>query len=172
MDMKREEDEAVTEVESKIAFFIDSAQGDKCKESAKVLLSAFGGDGSVIDEGKDDALLSSFKRNLALLVQKTWVESTDAALKDSVLYRLDEFRKTGVLWQESYGPFLSLIYDAVYLMFGSQSREDDFDEWAMRIDPEFGTFWHFIASLPEKPSWDEEKYHYAIDCGMSFLANY
>lgn len=151
-----------------ISAFINEEQ---CDKAAAKLCAQFGGEENTLCK-TDDKLLSSFKRNLALLVQKTWVESTDVALKDSVLYRLEQFRKTDILWCESYEPFLSLIRDAVYLMFGKESRESGFDEYAMRIDPEFGAFWHFIASLPARPAWTEDKYHKAIDCGMLFLANY
>lgn len=149
-----------------------SAGDAECADAAVSLAAAFGEDEALIGEGRDDALLSSFKRNLALLVQKTWVESTDVALKDSVLYRLEKFRSTDAVWRQSYEPFLSLIRDGIYLMFGSVSREDDFAEYARRIDPQFGAFYYFIDKLPDNPAWSEAKYHYAIDCGMSFLANY
>lgn len=160
--------DTVQDIAKVISSFIDE---EPCDEAAKELIAQFGG-----EEGEpckaDDKLLSSFKRNLALLVQKTWVESTDVALKDSVLYRLERFRATNALWAESYEPFLSLIRDAVYLMFGKESREDGFVEYAMRIDPQFGVFWLFISGLPDRPKWTEEKYHKAIECGMTFLANY
>lgn len=166
MDTTNEEGKAA------VTAFID---GDDA--ASETLFSMFGGcdASSVLSSDGEDVLnlLSSFKRNLALLVQKTWVTDSDVALKDAVLYRLEKFRATDAQWRESYEPFLSLIRDAVYLMFGEESTKSDFGEWADRIDPEFGMFWHFISSLPQSTdTWPEDKYRKAICCGMVFLANY
>jgi hypothetical protein len=57
-------------------------------------------------------------------------------------------------------------------MFGSQTKNDDFTEYAFRIDPEFGVFWWYIQSLPHESDWPEEKCRIAVLLGMYFLANY
>jgi len=42
--------------------------------------------------GSDDSkLISSFKKNLTLLIQKTWVEKDDETVKEQVLYNLEQF---------------------------------------------------------------------------------
>ena len=93
-------------------------------------------------------------------------------MKEQVLYRLDEVCKA--LHDEgycSYKEFVSLLHDGVYLMFGPQTRNPDFLEYALRIDPGFGTFWWCLHNLPnEEPS--PEKTRIFIFLGMVFLANY
>ena len=68
--------------------------------------------------------------------------------------------------------FLEIIGNAVYLMFGQQTKSDDFAEYSLRIDPEFGIFWNYIQSLPQHTDWESEKYRNAVLLGMFFLANY
>ena len=41
----------------------------------------------------EEKLVTSFHNNLVLLIEKTWVEKSDVALKAQVLYRLEEFTK-------------------------------------------------------------------------------
>ena len=54
-----------------------------------IIMQAFGFDNqsfsqrNPVDDGK---LTMSFKNNLALLIQKTWVEKTDIELKERILY--------------------------------------------------------------------------------------
>lgn len=123
----------------------------------------------------DDAkLISSFKKNLSLLIQKTWVEKTDEAVKEQVLYNLEQFCAYAEdnKYVEEYKRFGQIITDVVYLMFGVQSKEPDFAEYALRIDPEFGIFWWYIQSLPEEADFTNEKCRAIILLGMYFLANY
>ena len=68
--------------------------------------------------------------------------------------------------------FLDIIDKSVYLMFGQQTKSDDFGEYSLRIDPEFGIFWWFIQCLPKQPEWSNEKCRNAVLLGMYFLANY
>ena len=119
-------------------------------------------------------LITSFDKNLVLLIQKTWVEKSDEALKAQVLYNLEEFHKMlgKKKYINSYVQFFSIVEDVVYLMFGTQSKSKDFDEYALRIDPEFGIFWWYIKSLPQDADWTEEKTRTALLLAMYFLANY
>ena len=119
-------------------------------------------------------LITSFDKNLVLLIQKTWVEKSDEALKAQVLYNLEEFHKMlgKKKYRNSYVQFFSIVEDVVYLMFGTQSKSKDFDEYALRIDPEFGIFWWYIKSLPQDADWTEEKTRTALLLAMYFLANY
>lgn len=158
-----------------LAAFVSSSDKDKFDKAAEGVAVALGSSKKEFDEKLADprALLESFKSNFALLIQKTWVEKTDALLKESVARQLDEFcdcaRRS---WKKSYKPFLDTIYSAVYLMFGQQAKLDDFGEYALRIDPEFGVFWWYVESLPKDADWPEQKCKDAISLGMYFLANY
>jgi len=47
-----------------------------------------------------------------------------------------------------------------------------FEEYSLRIDPEFGVFWWYIQNLPEKANFSEQKSRALLLLGMYFLANY
>lgn len=142
--------------------------------SADLIASTFGADAGFTKKSDDEVskLIVSFKNNLTLLIQKTWVEKSDIALKDQLLYQLEHFLKDDKSWKNNYSMFLNLINQAVYLMFGQSTDTPDFAEYAIRIDPEFGIFWWYISNLPPESSWSEEKCRIAIMVGMYFLANY
>ena len=146
--------------------------------SAIAVADVFGSETSfsnIIKNKSDEAkLITSFTNNLVLLIQKTWVEKSDEALKAQVLYNLEEFHKMlgKKKYRNSYVQFFSIVEDVVYLMFGTQSKSKDFDEYALRIDPEFGIFWWYIKSLPQDADWTEEKTRTALLLAMYFLANY
>ncbi len=125
--------------------------------AAAVLAQALGADDSVkkilaSDESSEQEakLLSSFQNNLKLLVQKTWVEKSDEALKEQVLYRLDTICKTAGadVYTQSYAEIVKLLNDALFLMFGSQAQKEDFIKYAFRIDPGFGIFSWYVNTLP------------------------
>lgn len=116
--------------------------------------------------------VTSFKNNLKLLIQKTWVEKDDVTLKETILIRLDKLVCENGKWKSVYTELLRIIENSVYLMFGQQTKNDDFCEYSLRIDPGFGIFWWFIQSLPENVEWSDEKYRNAVLLGMYFLANY
>ncbi len=122
----------------------------------------------------EQRLIASFHKNLVLLIQKTWVEKSDEELKAQVLYHLAEFTRlmNSKSYLESYPLFFSIVDDVVYLMFGAQTRAKDFEEYALRIDPEFGIFWWYVKSLPRNAAWSEAKTRVTTLLGMYFLANY
>jgi len=160
---------------------LDSDVEDTVATSASKLADETFGAGSaftsIADKTTDaeDKLISSFHNNMLLLIQKTWVEQSDADLKASVLYKLDEFIKEIKQkdYTKLYQPFFDIVNNTVYLMFGVQTKAKDFADYALRIDPEFGIFWWYITSLPEEAStWSPEKIRIAILLGMYFLANY
>ncbi len=148
---------------------------DNSNETINLIARMFGStdnfDAEYCGDG-EHRLLASFKSNLALLTQKTWVEKSDLALKEQILFELEHFCADGEQWSEAYARFLEIIANAVYLMFGQQTRSTDFVEYSLRIDPEFGMFWTYIQSLPRTADWNEEKYRSAVLLGMFFLANY
>jgi hypothetical protein len=131
---------------------------------------------TIADQSSDgeSRLVSSFNKNLVLLIQKTWVEKSDEELKAQVLYELREFCENinSHNYVKSCGQFFSIVDNVVYLMFGVQTKSKDFSEYALRIDPEFGVFWWYMKSLPRDTQWTESKTRIAILLGMYFLANY
>lgn len=154
-----------------LSTFLDKEKG--YESSANAIAAAFGS-GKGFSKMKDAAvekLVESFKNNLTLLVQKTWVEKSDIALKDQLLYQLDVFLSNNS-WKDNYVLFLQLINQAVFLMFGQKPDTPDFAEYTLRIDPEFGIFWWYISNLPPKANWTEEKCRVATLIGMYFLSNY
>jgi len=122
----------------------------------------------------ENNLVSSFHSNLTLLVQKTWVEKYDEALKDQALYQLDKIcvALNEKAYADMYEEYLSLLHDVVYLMFGPLSKKDDFAEYALRIDPEFGVFWWLLQNVSAQIPEDLEIGRLYILLGMFFLANY
>lgn len=168
-----------------ISEFLDSDTIDALKkllesntsyeESVDKIALAFGAkkDFSKMDNDSVNKLVVSFKNNLTLLIQKTWVEKSDIALKDQLLYKLGQLLSNDdSKWAENYNLFREIIDQAVYLMFGQSTNSPDFAEYSIRIDPEFGIFWWYISSLPQKTDWSEEKLKLAMMLGMFFLANY
>ncbi|MCQ2592311.1 MAG: hypothetical protein MJ188_05960 [Treponema sp.] len=153
--------------------FLDKSEN--YETSADIIAATFGfvKDFSKMDEDQIKQLVSSFKHNLTLLIQKIWVEKSDIALKDQLLYQLDIFLSNEA-WKDNYSLFLQMINQAVFLMFGQKPDSPDFAEYSVRIDPEFGIFWWYISNLPPKAEsdWTEEKCRIAIMLGMFFLANY
>lgn len=143
-------------------------------KSANLIANAFGysKDFSSMNEEAISKLLVSFKNNLTLLIQKTWVEKSDIALKDQLLFQLDQLLKDNQTWLENYGLFRQIINQAVFLMFGQQTDSEEFTEYTLRIDPEFGIFWWYMKSLPRDARWSEYKSRIVILLGMYFLANY
>lgn len=143
--------------------------------SANKIASIFGAsvDFASLNAEISNKLVLSFKNNLTLLIQKTWVEKSDIALKEKLLYQLEKFlNNDNPSWKDNFPLFIELINQAVYLMFGQKTDSPDFAEYSIRIDPEFGIFWWYISSLPKDSNWTEEKYQIAIMLGMYFLANY
>lgn len=156
---------------SALSDFLEKDSGFEA--SADLIASAFGASAGFSSKDSDgiSKLVSSFKNNLTLLIQKTWVEKSDIALKDQLLNQLDVFLGNDA-WKDNYVLFLQMINQAVFLMFGQKPDSDDFAEYTLRIDPEFGIFWWYISNLPPKTEWSEEKCRVAMMLGMYFLANY
>lgn len=157
---------------------LDCDSTEKAESSALQLSRHFGDIAlfkKIVDKttGGEQKLISSFKKNLVLLIQKTWVEKSDEELKAQVIYQLEEFcaNLASSSYVEAYPQFFSIVDNVVYLMFGSQAKAKDFPEYALRIDPEFGIFWWYVESLPRETS-DGAKARICVLLGMYFLANY
>ena len=163
--------------------FVSNIEDNDVSSAALVIAGVFGDERGFSRLINDDAsekehaekkLLSSFHNNLQLLVQKTWVEKSDEALKEQVLERLNHCCENvkAIDYVRSYESFNTVLHDVVYLMFGSQAKKDDFSEYALRIDPGFGVFWWYLQNLPQTCTWESEKIRLALLLGMFFLANY
>jgi hypothetical protein len=163
--------------------FLESDKESTLASGALDLASALGDTGDFGDimkrksaarEEAEKHLVQGFRKNIELLVQKTWVDKTDEALKEEVLFRIDALCKSLSKpdYHAAYTEFLPVLHDVVYLLFGSLSRSDSFLEYAVRIDPDFGFFWYYINSLPAKQNWKDEKCRAAVLLGIFFLANF
>ena len=149
-----------------------SSTDENNTDDINLIAQMFGFSGNFTYKNDADKLINSFKNNLQLLIQKTWVEKSDIALKEEILVQLAKLCDGNLTFAKDYTIFLELISNAVYLMFGQQTKSEDFGEYSLRIDPEFGIFWWYISSLPNETSWSEDKCRVAMMLGMYFLANY
>ena len=143
---------------------------DNSTETINSIAAMFGYSGSFESED-EHKLVQSFKNNLKLLIEKTWVEKSDIALKEQILFQLEKFCNESD-WKKNFSEFLTILNEAVYLMFGQQTKSGDFGEYSLRIDPGFGIFWWYVKSLPATAEWSVEKCRNAVLLGMYFLANY
>ncbi|HHU36231.1 MAG TPA: hypothetical protein GXZ47_03285 [Treponema sp.] len=171
---------AVTKV---LPLFYSSTDDATLASNSLLLAEAFGDmgyfKGIVTDKDtvRDEAekkLVTSFQKNLELLVQKTWVEKADESIKEEMLSRISTL--CGNLSRHDYNSslseFLPVLHDVVFLLFGSLAKSDNFLEYAVRIDPDFGFFWYYINTLPPHKDWSEEKCRAAVLLGICFLANF
>jgi len=141
-----------------------------------------GADYSKFDEGWDnpeklEKLLHSFRNNLDLLIQKTWVEKADEDRKEELLDRVPGFIALidGRDYARALGEFGVILDELAWLLFGSQSRAEDFFDYVFRIDHQLGLFWwyggqldHFLASGPKS----EETLRAVLLLGLCYLANF
>ncbi|GAB6391167.1 MAG: hypothetical protein MdMp014T_0540 [Treponematales bacterium] len=96
-----------------------------------------------------EGLLVSFQHNLALLIQKTWVEKTDEARKERLQGRIPllvgDIREGSLV--KALEDFGAILEELAGLFFGAQSRTDDFIEYALRIDTQMGLFWWYAGQI-------------------------
>ncbi|MEI6876220.1 MAG: hypothetical protein WCL50_13945 [Spirochaetota bacterium] len=99
-----------------------------------------------------DHLLKVFKENAELLVHKTWVEKSDDKRKERLIEEIAsferEFREGAI--RPSFSRFVVLCHSIAHLLFGVQSRADDFLLYTFRIDPKLGLFFWFVSELEEQ----------------------
>ncbi|MBR1721463.1 MAG: hypothetical protein IJ727_03090 [Treponema sp.] len=153
---------------------ISSSDSSEISKSAVVVASQFGSGFDISQEDSVKKLITSFKKNLTLLIQKTWVDQSDISLKEEILVMLEKYCVSieKDKWAEVFASFTKILGDVIYLMFGSMSKSEDFGEYALRIDPEFGIFWWYVKSLPATNDWSNEKNKAVMLIAMFFLANY
>jgi hypothetical protein len=96
-----------------------------------------------------DRLLRVFRDNVELLIHKTWVEKSEEKPKERLLDDLSAFERD--FRDGAVGPafrrFVALAHSIAGLLFGHQSRDDDFLVYCFRIDPKFGLFFWFVGEM-------------------------
>ena len=132
------------------------------------------------DQKNTDGLenfLNSFKNNLELLIQKTWVEKADEDRKEKLLDRVPGFItiiKKGD-YNKALGEFGSILEELAWLLFGFQSHKDDFFEYVLRIDHQLGLFWWYGGQLENflstKPT-DEKTLKAVLFLGLCYLTDF
>ncbi len=126
-------------------------------------------------ERADRRLLAHFRNNVELLVQKTWVEKADEALKEKLLDRLPVF--VTEMETADYGralkTFVHIADELAYLLFGSQSRKGDFIEYVSRIDSQMGLFWWYAGAVSSLlGEGDAQRVRAILLIGVCFLAGF
>ena len=93
--------------------------------------------------------LGHFQNNLDLLIQKTWVEKIDESRKEKLLDKVPPFMT--LIMRGDFRPALeefgAILEELAYLLFGSESEDDDFAAYTFRIDIEMGLFWWYGSQL-------------------------
>lgn len=157
-----------------LSTLLSSDNTNDLQSAAATVAAQFGSDYEVLVKGDIEKFVQSFKKNLTLLIQKTWVEQSDIMLKEEVLVKLEKFC-AGVnenKWSENFQAFIQILNSVIFLMFGPLSKSPEFEEYSLRIDPEFGIFCWYVNNLPEKNEWSNDKNKFLMTIGMYFLANY
>ncbi len=120
-------------------------------------------------------MLGHFRNNVELLVQKTWVEKADEALKEKLLNRLPYFIEEMEAGQfdRALKTFILILQELAYLLFGAQSHKTDFIEYVLRIDPIIGLFWWYALNLSSLGGVEDfQLLRSAILLGVCFLASF
>jgi hypothetical protein len=161
-------DRLVTEVE-KVAFdtlpLLVESEGVRRNKLSVKLADIFGNpgefqqylSGSASDRlARVDRLLRVFRENVELLVHKTWVENPEEKPKERLLEALVAFERDyrNGASAAAFKRFVALANSIASLLFGHQSRAEDFLLYCFRIDPKFGLFFWYIGEL-EKQAREE-----------------
>jgi len=99
-----------------------------------------------------DRLLRMFRENVELLVHKTWVEKSEERPKERLLEDLLAFEREfrdGIV-SPAFKRFVALANSIASLLFGHQSKAEDFVLYCFRIDHKFGLFFWYIGELEKQ----------------------
>jgi hypothetical protein len=118
--------------------------------------------------------LPRFQENFSLMIAKTWVEKGDEDRKSRLQEQLLGFvalieRKE---FAAALASFSSLIHELAYLLFGDQSKKDDFLEYTFRIDPPMGLFFWYGLHLDVFFEQDNAAALSMLLPGMCYLADF
>ena len=127
--------------------------------------------------GEPEKFLHSFRNNLELLIQKTWVEKADEDRKDRLFDRLPGF--IALIKQEdnqkALEEFEAILKELAWLLFGLQSHKEDFLDYVTRIDHQWGLFWWYGGQLEQAhsdKSLDEEIRRELLFLGLCYLTDF
>jgi hypothetical protein len=136
------------------ALFPDSKNKAAGPEAAAAFASALGieADFNKCFNAADAELkkfLVYFNNNLDLLIQKTWVEKADEDRKDKLKGSIPALvvNIESAHYRQGLEEFAQVLEELAWLLFGPQSRKDDFVEYAFRIDTQMGLFWWYAGYL-------------------------
>jgi hypothetical protein len=124
-----------------------------------------------------ERFLISFQNNMDLLIQKTWVEKADEDRKERLQNQIPGFISLikGADHKRALEEFAVILEELAWLLFGAQSRKDDFSEYIFRIDTQLGLFWWFGSRigrfLAEGPK-DEETLRTMLILGLCYLTEF
>lgn len=143
-----------------------SKSGDELSTSAMVFADMLGNPGEFRQYAQGrmadrlariDHLLKIFLENSELLVHKTWVEKSDEKRKEKLIEEIVSFEREfrdGAI-KSSFHRFVLICHSIAHLLFGAQSRADDFLSYAFRIDPKLGLFFWFVSELEDQVRADK-----------------
>lgn len=170
--------------DSILPVFVVKDSSKEILSCAKKIARAFERDKDFSDLMEDSGvsveqkLIESFVKNIGLLLEKTWVEKSDERLKDETLNKLEVIcnaflnRNGKDVYKYNFFEFFSMLKDIVFLMFGETVHSHDFTEYALRMDTNFGFFWHYITVISKMEIFSEEKARISIMLAVIFLANF
>jgi hypothetical protein len=124
-----------------------------------------------------ERFLVSFQNNMDLLIQKTWVEKADEDRKERLQNKIPGFIsliKKGE-HRQALEEFVLILEELAWLLFGAQSRKDDFSEYIFRIDTQLGLFWWYgsrIGCFLTEGPWDGETLRTALVLGLCYLTEF
>ena len=124
--------------------------------------------------------LGHFQNNLDLLIQKTWVEKAEESRKDKLQDDVLPFIEliTRGKYQDALKEFNAILEELAYLLFGTESKQDDFTEYTFRIDTQMGLFWWYgsqLGSLEEMlktRALNDETLWAILLIGLCYLTNF
>jgi hypothetical protein len=106
-----------------------------------------------------EKLVCSFKKNLVLIVGKTWVESDEEEAREGVVAEMEAFIRAfqSASYARALKSFIALSEKLARLIFGDLAGQSDFLSYAFRIEPKFGLFVWYLEELrkgeaEERPS--------------------
>jgi hypothetical protein len=119
--------------------------------------------------------LEHFQNNLDLLISKTWVEKDDQARKDQLQDQVPAF--ISIIEHADYDiaikEFSHILEELAWLMFGNQSKLDDFTEYALRIDTQMGLFWWYSGHISQLANQsDTESLRSILFLGICYLTDF